>query len=49
MASRTEEQKLTYYDHFAKKWRCDGKKSVFGFPISRKLQIRNIEKCRRKK
>lgn len=26
MASRTEKQKLTYYDHFAKRWRCDGKR-----------------------
>lgn len=26
MASRTEKQKTTYYDHFAKKWRCDSKR-----------------------
>ncbi len=26
MASRTEKQKTTYYDHFAKHWRCDGKR-----------------------
>lgn len=26
MAIRTEKQKLTYYDHFAKRWRCDGKR-----------------------
>jgi hypothetical protein len=26
MASRTEKQKTTFYDHFAKKYRCDGKR-----------------------
>lgn len=26
MASRTEKQKSTYYDHFAKRFRADGKR-----------------------
>lgn len=26
MASRTEKQKSTFYDHFAKHWRCDNKR-----------------------
>ena len=26
MASRTEKQKTTYYDHFAKRWRANGKR-----------------------
>ena len=26
MASRTEKQKATFYDHFAKRWRADSKR-----------------------
>ena len=49
MASRTEKQKTTYYDHFAKHWRCDGRRKRIWLSYLKKSankKYRKIEKER---
>lgn len=49
MASRTEKQKTTYYDHFAKHWRCDGRRKRIWLSYLKKSankKFRKMEKNR---
>ena len=48
MASRTEKQKLTYYDHFAKKWRCDGKRKRIWLSYLKKTANKKYRKMQKK-
>lgn len=47
MAGRTEKQKSTYYDHFAKKWRCDGKRKRIWLSYLKKTANKKYRKMQK--
>ena len=48
MASRTEKQKSTYYDHFAKRWRADGKRKRAWLSYLKKAANKKFRKEKKK-
>ena len=46
---RTEKEKTTYYDHFAKKWRCDGRRKRIWLSYLKKSANKKFRRIKKQK
>lgn len=47
MASRTEKQKTTFYDHFAKRYRCDSRRKRIWLAYCKKSANKKYRKMKK--
>lgn len=45
---RTEKEKTTYYDHFAKRWRCDGRRKRIWLSYLKKAANKKFRQMKKK-